>query len=71
MRISANEQDLGYCAEAFTAKVYLDGIELIGRCITADEEKGEALCYKQPPIEGKKETFETEILKGAVKVVIE
>jgi len=44
MRLSVDKTDPGYSSDAFGATVTLDG-KLLGRCITADEESGEALCY--------------------------
>ena len=44
MRASVIRADPGYRIDAFLYKVFLDGVEL-QHCLTADEEKGEAICY--------------------------
>ena len=45
MRISADTIDPDFDIRAVFAKVSIDGVEL-KRCITADEEAGECLCYR-------------------------
>lgn len=48
MRISADEDDVGYHGIAHFAEVYLDG-EKLDLCVTADEERGEAICLIRTP----------------------
>jgi hypothetical protein len=72
MRISVDKKDTGYSKSAFLYKVKLDG-EFIDQCFTADEELGEAHCYKLNS-KGKlkltnKRTIETHILKGKVEII--
>lgn len=68
MRISIDQNDPGYIHFSNTnaVDVYLDGIKL-NKCITADEEKGEVICYIEELPLGADE-WPTEVLKG--KVVI-
>ncbi len=81
MRLSTDETD----ADAYQAlcniqmrgkipRIYLDGVE-IKNCITADDEKGEALAYKQRPdgtfvIDASGENVEVEVLRGKVEIKI-
>ena len=70
MRLSADKDDSGYSPAAFQAKVFLDDVELIGRCITADEEKGEVICYVRPLAEDPENrgALQRETLKGKVRI---
>lgn len=45
MRISSDVKSPYYMREAGTAKVTLDGEELIGCCVMADDERGECECH--------------------------
>jgi hypothetical protein len=46
MRLSYDRKDPGYHEGAMFCEVYLDG-ERLTNCITADEERGEAICFVQ------------------------
>ena len=66
MRISVNNDDPGYCAEAFGATITVDEVKA-SQCFTADEELGEAHCYAVPfQLIGDK--IKTEIKRGKVEI---
>lgn len=66
MRLSADKNDPGYGPGYINAKVFLDGVELKD-CVTADEEKGECLCFL-PEAGGTMST--TEIRRGKVEIIL-
>lgn len=73
MRVSADHTDLGFRSDAHASnyKVLLDGEE-VDRVITADEEKGYILKYKQVDgeyVRGGDGRLETEELHGNVKII--
>ena len=48
MRISVRESDPGYNLQVCrNCSILVDGIDVTGRCHTADEEKGIAMCFKE------------------------
>lgn len=72
MRMSVRAGDKGYCAEAFRARVFLDGVEL-RHCFTADEEKMEAHVYSTDAAgklirEG--DQVREEVKRGRVEIVV-
>lgn len=69
-RISVFPADPGYADPDLTKRltVTLDGKEL-ERCVTADEETGEAWCYVYPLVEASNGSFVTECLRGKVAIV--
>ena len=74
MRASINKDDIGYVPNAFNYRVKLNG-KILMNCFTADEELGEAHCYRSDK-EGKLITDDsgveiaTEILYGKVEIII-
>ncbi len=66
MRLSADKDDPGYGPAYLTAKVLLDGVELKD-CITADEERGECLCFL-PTATGTQ--LDTEMRCGKVEIIL-
>lgn len=74
MRLSVRSDDPGYRPLAIGARVTLDGVALAGNCFTADEELGEAHCFRRDPTTGnfivdRLTGFpEEEILRGQVKI---
>lgn len=72
MRISVDEKDPGFANfRGHATKVLLDGVE-VHDCITADEEAGECLCYKddengKPVLDG--DEIATEIRRGKVQII--
>ena len=72
MRISVDEKDIGFSIDTANYDVFLNN-KRVTKCITADTEKGECLCYKADN-EGKvivdKQTgkIETVMLKGLVEI---
>lgn len=64
MRVSVSKNDKGFVVDASNYEVFLNG-EKLSNCFTADEELGEAHCYKE------KVDFcedRIEILKGKVEI---
>ncbi len=74
MRLSMDDEDLGYDPfNAIRAKVYLNGDLLIG-CLTADEELGEVteFVFNGPNFSiSSNDKPITETRRGAVKIVLE
>lgn len=73
MRVSIDENDPGYGPDARHARVFLDGVELKGCCLTADEEQGICVCYAQdadghPVADGDRVKLETRC--GVVRIVL-
>ena len=68
MRLSCDKTDPGYSQWCFTPsiEIFLDGEKIEG-CITADEEKGEALVYTKEIPQSTTE-IPTEILYGEVVI---
>ncbi len=53
-RYSIRENDPGFinfkrCGYGGFKSITVDGVEILDRCITADEEEGEALCHARNP----------------------
>jgi hypothetical protein len=73
MRVSVRIDDPGFRSTSFQCEVFLDN-ETIKLCFTADEELGEAHCFKTDD-EGNlvlaedKQSMQTIIRKGVVRVV--
>lgn len=72
MRLSVRHGDPGLCAEAYRARVFLDGVEL-KHCFTADEEKREVHCYATDQagkliVDG--DCIKEEIKRGRVEIVL-
>jgi len=75
MRMSIRRDDPGYSHRAYTAKPYLNGV-LLDNCITADEERGEVLCYARDAngdfyLNDAKDEVVTETLYGHVRIELE
>lgn len=69
MRLSVDQDDPGFSPDAIRATVYLNG-EKLNLCITADEERGECLCYDEDARPSG--NFAPTILrKGEVKIVLD
>jgi hypothetical protein len=72
MRISADENDIGFHDIAHFAEVYIDG-EKLELCVTADEERGEAICLIRTPggaILHDGEQMIREARRGTVTIII-
>lgn len=70
MRLSIREEDPGYNDDATRhCRVLLDGVDVTGRCHTADEEEGKVWCYKWNA-EGKPFVDPDHPDKGAVEEIL-
>ena len=71
MRISVDPADPGYVQGSSIYQVYLDGRQLKD-CVTADEERGNLICYKhengKPVINKAGDEFVLETLQGKVEI---
>ena len=72
MRVSIDENDIGYCANYQRINITLDG-KMVKHAITADEELGEVTCYlldEHGRIKFDKSTqlCETVVLRGKVEI---
>ncbi len=75
MRVSIREGDPGYREGYKYCTIFVDGIDVTGRCHTADEEEGKAWCFKHNEQEQKfmdPATGEpaTEVLAGDVIILL-
>ena len=68
MRVSVIKNDPGYIEWAYGYEVHLDGVKLMN-CFTADEEHGEAHCYKTDANGRPFRNGSIEILKGKVEII--
>lgn len=66
MRISIDPTDPGFSETGFLTRVLLDGNEL-HRCITADEELGEAICWGDHV---RHDIIERVTLRGKVTIIL-
>jgi hypothetical protein len=72
MRVSVHKDDCGYRTDACDFNVFLDG-ELLKSCFTADEELGEAHCYRLDATGNlmrneSGDAIQTEVRRGAVRL---
>jgi len=73
MRVSIRENDRGFNPRAFDCEVFIDN-EAIKECFTADEELGEAHCFKADDagnliLTADKKRVQEIIRKGVVRIV--
>ncbi len=77
MRLSIRESDPGYDARACqSCTVFVDGVDVTGRCYTADEEEGKVWCFKHNELgqtfvdPDNEDKAAEEVLTGTVLIVL-
>ena len=71
MRLSVMRNDPGFDLElSMVAQVLVDGVDVTSRCFTADEELGEAKCYRLDEFGRYFDAPAVETLRGRVEIVL-
>lgn len=76
MRVSADAADSGYRPDLIgRVRIWLDDVEVTNRCVTADDERGEAVLHVldaegRPTLDRARNAVRTETISGAVSIEV-